>query len=269
MSEPNPQIEEMSGEPGVESGAAAAEVAAPTVNPEIKNIIEAALFVAGTPLTLDKMLSLFPEDSRPTRDDLQLALEALADDCEGRSIELKRIDRGYRFQTRAKYGEWIARLYEERPAKYSRALLETLAIIAYRQPVTRAEIEDIRGVAVSSEIIKTLMGREWIKQVGTRDVPGKPALYGTTRGFLEHFNLQSLDELPPLAELRDIDKIAAELNLQLPMDAAPPETQGETPVVAIDPASDATEDAAEAHEGKVLSETRAADEGNAGEDAPM
>ena len=194
-------------------------------NFELKNIIEAALLVAGEPLTIDKMLSLFPEDSRPTREEVHAVVDVLREECEPRGIERKQIDRGYRFQTREKYAPWIARLSEERPLKYSRALLETLAIIAYRQPVTRGEIEDIRGVAVSSDIMKTLLGREWIKQVGVRDVPGKPALYGTTRGFLEHFNLSSLDALPPLAELRDINKIAAELNLQLPMDTADNETQ--------------------------------------------
>jgi segregation and condensation protein B len=185
---------------------------------DLKNIVEAALLVAGVPLTLDKLLSLFAEDSRPTRDDVLAAIRQIENECAGRGVELKQIDKGWRFQTREKYAEWIARLSEERPVRYSRALLETLAIIAYRQPVTRGEIEDIRGVAVSSEIIKTLMGREWIRQVGTRDVPGRPALYGTTRGFLEHFNLKGLDELPPLAELRDVDKIAAELNLRLPVD---------------------------------------------------
>lgn len=187
-------------------------------HPDLKNIVEAALLVAGQPLTIDKMLALFPEDSRPTRDDVRAALKQIENECETRGIELKQIDQGFRFQTREKYAEWIARLSEERPVRYSRALLETLAIIAYRQPVTRGEIEDIRGVAVSSEIIKTLTGRDWIRQVGTRDVPGRPALYGTTRGFLEHFNLKSLEDLPPLAELRDIEKISAELNLRLPVD---------------------------------------------------
>ncbi len=194
-------------------------------HPELKNIVEAALLVAGQPLTIDKLLSLFPEDSRPTRDDLRAALKQIENECEQRGIELRQIDQGFRFQTREKYAEWISRLSEERPVRYSRALLETLAIIAYRQPVTRGEIEDIRGVAVSSEIIKTLSGRDWIRQVGTRDVPGRPALYGTTRGFLEHFNLKSLEALPPLAELRDIEKISAELNLRLPVD-----DEGESPV---------------------------------------
>lgn len=208
------------------------------INTELKNVIEAALLVAGQPLTIDKMLSLFPEDSRPSRDDVQAVLAALEDECASRGIELKQIDRGYRYQTRERYARWITRLSEERPIKYSRALLETLAIIAYRQPVTRAEIEDIRGVAVSSEIVKTLLGREWIKQVGTRDVPGKPALYGTTRGFLEHFNLKSLDELPPLSELRDIDKIAAELNLQLPIDERAPAQAPDQAVAVEGPASE-------------------------------
>ena len=196
-------------------------------NSELKNIIEAALLVAGQALTIDKLLSLFPEDSRPGRDEVRAALKELEADCEHRGIELRQADQTYRFQSKEKYAEWIARLSEERPVRYSRALLETLAIIAYRQPVTRGEIEDIRGVAVSSEIIKTLLGRDWVRQVGTRDVPGRPALYGTTRGFLEHFNLRSLEELPPLMELRDIEKISAELNLRLPVDE--PEANGEAP----------------------------------------
>ena len=189
---------------------------------ELKNIIEAALLVAGQPLSIDKLVSLFPENSLPTRDEVQAALRELDRDYAARGIELKKIDHGYRFQTRERYADWIARLSEERPVRYSRALLETLAIIAYRQPVTRGEIEEIRGVGVSTEMIKTLLGREWIKQVGTRDVPGRPALFGTTRGFLEHFNLEGLSDLPPLAELRDIDKLSAELNYQLPIEEPPP-----------------------------------------------
>ena len=208
-------------------------------NNELKNIIEAALLVAGVSLTLEKMLSLFPEDSRPSRDDLLAALKQIENECVHRGVELVQIDKAWRFQTRQKYAEWIARLSEERPVRYSRALLETLAIIAYRQPVTRGEIEDIRGVAVSTDIIKTLLGREWVRQVGTRDVPGRPALYGTTRGFLEHFNLTSLDALPPLAELRDVDKIAAELNLRLPVDEPSAETGDDSDNSSIPPASNA------------------------------
>jgi segregation and condensation protein B len=213
---------------------------------ELKNIVEAALLVAGQPLTLDKLLSLFPEDSRPGRDEVRAALKQLEADYEQRGIELRQIDQGFRFQSREKYAEWIGRLSEERPVRYSRALLETLAIIAYRQPVTRGEIEDIRGVAVSSDIIKTLVGRDWVRQVGTRDVPGRPALYGTTRGFLEHFNLKGLDALPPLVELRDIDKIAAELNMSLPMDDTGPGTEGEHPEMDAAPSDSApVENAAE------------------------
>jgi segregation and condensation protein B len=210
---------------------------------ELKNIIEAALLVAGQPLTLDKLLSLFPEDSRPGRDEVRAALKQLEADYEQRGIELRQIDHGFRFQSREKYAEWIARLSEERPVRYSRALLETLAIIAYRQPVTRGEIEDIRGVAVSTEIIKTLVGRDWVRQVGTRDVPGRPALYGTTRGFLEHFNLKGLDALPPLVELRDIDRIAAELNMSLPMDDTGPSTEGENQEMDATSSDDTSVDA--------------------------
>jgi len=237
---------------------------------DLKNIVEAALLVAGVPLTLDKLLSLFPEESRPSRDDMLAVLKQIENECEGRGIELRQIDKGWRIQTREKYAEWIARLSEERPVRYSRALLETLAIIAYRQPVTRGEIEDIRGVAVSSEIIKTLLGRDWVRQVGTRDVPGRPALYGTTRGFLEHFNLKGLNELPPLAELRDVDKIAAELNLRLPVDA--PQASGEAAPDSMsgsDDASDADSNkdmqAAEADAGAV---TEAPLEARSGEDRP-
>jgi segregation and condensation protein B len=210
---------------------------------ELKNIFEAALLVAGQPLTLDKLLSLFPEDSRPGRDEARAALKQLETDYEQRGIELRQIDQGFRFQSREKYAEWIGRLSEERPVRYSRALLETLAIIAYRQPVTRGEIEDIRGVAVSSDIIKTLVGRDWVRQVGTRDVPGRPALYGTTRGFLEHFNLKGLDALPPLVELRDIDKIAAELNMSLPMGDTGTTAEGENPDMEAAPSNSAPMDA--------------------------
>jgi len=179
---------------------------------ELKNIIEAALLIAGQPLTVERMAAMFPEDSRPTREDIRAALEQLEAEYAERGIELKRIDKGYRLQTREKYSAFLARLVEERPARYSRALLETLAIIAYRQPVTRGDIEEIRGVAVSTEIIKTLLARGWIREVGRREVPGRPALYGTTRAFLEYFNLSKLEDLPPLAELRDISAIAAELD---------------------------------------------------------
>jgi segregation and condensation protein B len=182
---------------------------------ELKNIVEAALLTASEPLTVERMLSMFPGDSRPSRQAINEALKVLEQEYEGRGIELKHIDRGYRFQTREKYAEWIARLQQERPPRYSRALLETLAIIAYKQPVTRGDIESIRGVSVSTDIIHALLEREWIRQVGHRDTPGRPALYGTTRQFIEHFNLSSLDELPALAELRDLEQIGRELDQRL------------------------------------------------------
>lgn len=183
----------------------------PMERAHLKNIIEAALLAAGEPLGMDKLASLFAEDEQPGRAAIVQALEDLRADCAGRSLELVEVGSGYRLQVRAAFAPWVSRLWEERPARYSRALLETLALIAYRQPITRAEIEDIRGVSVSSSIVKTLQEREWIRVVGHRDVPGKPAMYATTRGFLDYFNLKSLDELPPLAELRDIDSIDGEL----------------------------------------------------------
>jgi len=196
-------------------------------NPELKNIVEAALLSAGQPLTVEKLQAMFPADPPPTREDIRAALTQLTDEYAGRGIEIKQIDRAFRVQTREKYASFVGRLVEERPVRYSRALLETLAIIAYRQPVTRGDIEDIRGVAVSTEIIKTLLGRDWIREVGRKEVPGRPALYGTTRGFLEHFNLNRLEELPPLAELRDLSEIGAELDRRALPDAAPARDAGE------------------------------------------
>ena len=168
----------------------------------IRDIVQAALLVAGEPLTLERLESLFADEARPGREELLQALDDIRDTCNEGPLELQCIEKAYRLQTRAEYAPWLNRLFAERPARYSRAVLETLAVIAYRQPTTRGEIEAIRGVAVSSDIIKTLVSREWIRQVGTKEVPGRPALYGTTRAFLEHFNLTSLGELPPLSELR-------------------------------------------------------------------
>lgn len=184
-------------------------------NSELKNIIEAALLVAGEPLTIDRILALFPEDSQPAREEIRAALSTLESDYDGRGIELKQVDKGYRFQSRDRYATWLGRLFAERPPRYSRAILETLAIIAYRQPVTRGDIEEIRGVTVSSDIMRQLLDRQWVRQVGQRDVPGKPSLYGTTREFLEYFSLKSLKDLPTLAELRDLEEISRELNLPL------------------------------------------------------
>ena len=162
------------------------------------------------------MLLLFEENALPDKKDMRAVLDELRNDYEGRGMEVIETGSGWRIQVRAEYADWVSRLWEEKPGRYSRALMETLALIAYRQPITRGEIEDVRGVSVSSNIIKTLMEREWIRVVGHRDVPGKPALYATTRIFLDYFNLKSLNDLPSLAEIRDLDSINQELELPDP-----------------------------------------------------
>jgi len=187
----------------------------------LKQILEAALLAAGGPLGMDRLLELFTDEERPEPKRIREVLDELAGDYQGHGIELKEVASGWRIQVRKDYVGWVARLYQEKPARYSRALLETLAIIAYRQPVTRGEIEDIRGVGVSTQIVKTLLEREWVRVVGHRDVPGKPALYATTRPFLDYFGLKSLDELPTLQELKDLDEIAGELPLEEPQQDLP------------------------------------------------
>lgn len=177
----------------------------------LKPIVEAALLAAGQPLTLSQLAELFEEGERPSHTDLAQAIEALIADCHDRGVELVEVASGFRYQVRTAVHPYVARLWTERQSKYSRALMETLALIAYRQPITRGEIEAVRGVAVSTQIIKTLEEREWVRVIGHRDVPGRPALYGTTRSFLDYFNLKSLDELPTLAEIRDLDAIEPEL----------------------------------------------------------
>ena len=179
----------------------------------LKKILEGALFAAGQPLTIERLGLLFDEGDRPDNAVIREALEALVKDYEGRGIELKEVASGFRFQVRQETGPWVSRLWEEKPSRYSRALLETLALIAYRQPITRSEIEEIRGVSVSSHIVKTLLEREWIRVAGHRDVPGRPALFATTREFLDSFNLKSLAELPSLSEIRDLERINEELEL--------------------------------------------------------
>lgn len=181
----------------------------------LKRIVEAALFAAGQPLSLEKLGELFYEEERPSLDEFRAVLAELDADYAGRGVQLKEVASGYRFQASHEVGEWVSRLWEEKPQRYSRALLETLALIAYRQPITRGEVEDIRGVSVSSHIVKTLLEREWVRVLGYRDVPGRPAMYGTTKAFLDYFNLRSLEELPTLAEVRDLDKISAELDERL------------------------------------------------------
>jgi segregation and condensation protein B len=180
-------------------------------------IIEGALLAAGKPLTVAQLADLFEESERPDKAAIREALDEVSARCEGRGFELREVASGFRFQVRQSLSPWVARLWHERPQKYSRALLETLSLIAYRQPITRGEIEEIRGVAVSSGIIKTLHEREWIRVVGHRDVPGRPAMYATTRQFLDYFNLKTLDQLPALAELRDLETLNAELGFTDPV----------------------------------------------------
>ncbi|WP_097461684.1 SMC-Scp complex subunit ScpB [Mangrovitalea sediminis] len=182
---------------------------------KVRNIVEAALLASPKPLDIERLCGLFDENERPTRQAVEHVLSLIDRDCEGRGYALKRVASGYRFQVREEYASWVGRLWEERPQRYSRALLETLALIAYRQPITRGDIEDIRGVAVSSNIIRTLQEREWIRVVGHRDVPGRPAMYATTRQFLDYFNLASLDQLPPLSEVRDLEEISREVEERL------------------------------------------------------
>jgi segregation and condensation protein B len=183
--------------------------------PALKHIIEAALMAAESPMTVNQIVALFDDNEKPEAKLVRDALQELQTDCEQRAVELKEVASGYRFQAKQDYAPWLKKMWEDRPPRYSRALLETLVLIAYRQPITRAEIEEIRGVAVNSQIIKTLAEREWINVVGHRDVPGKPALLGTTKQFLDYFNLKSLSELPTLQEIEDLDVKGRELEKQL------------------------------------------------------
>lgn len=176
---------------------------------KLQSILEAALMIAGRPLTLSALQQLFPEDERPQAADLKTALAQVAERHAQSGIALVEVASGYRFQARAELSPWLSRLFEERAPRYSRAFLETLALIAYKQPITRGEIEEIRGVTVSTHIMKTLQEREWVRVVGYRDVPGKPAIYGTTKTFLDHFNLKTLAELPTLAEFKNFDNDTA------------------------------------------------------------
>jgi len=179
--------------------------------PGLKQILEAALLAAGAPLSLEQMQSLFDAHTMPAKATLRASLVELANDYAARGVELREVASGYRIQVRAEFAPWISRLWQEKPQRYSRALLETLAIIAYRQPVTRGEIEDIRGVSVNTNIMRTLQERGWVRSVGHRDVPGRPAMYGTTRQFLDYFNLASLGELPSLLELHEVHDLHPEL----------------------------------------------------------
>jgi len=179
----------------------------------IRRVVEAALLASPQPLTTAQLSALFHDDERPAPGAIESALAELREQAAGRGVELVEVASGFRFQVRRDVHAFVSRLWTERQSRYSRALLETLALIAYRQPITRAEIEQIRGVAVSTNIVRTLEERDWVRVVGYRDLPGKPALFGTTRQFLDYFNLKSLDELPPLAEIRDIEDLDPQLSL--------------------------------------------------------
>lgn len=184
---------------------------------QLKGIIEAALLAYGQPLSIEQLRAVFDESDRPDAAAVRKALAALADDCEGRPMELVEVASGWRLQVRKEFSARLSRLWQERPMRYSRALLETLALIAYRQPITRGEIEDVRGVTVNPHIIRTLTERGWIRVVGHREVPGHPELLGTTRDFLDYFGLKSLDELPSLAALRDMDDVGIQLEFDGPV----------------------------------------------------
>ena len=188
----------------------------------VKRIFEGALMAAERPLQRRDLTALFDDLEKPADDLIDQALLDLDSDCEARGYELKRVSSGYRYQVKQDLSRWVNKLWQERAPRYSRALLETMSLVAYRQPITRGEIEQIRGVAVSTQIIKTLLEREWIKSVGYRDAPGRPAIYATTRQFLDYFNLKSLDQLPPLAEIRDLNTISRELNIDLPVEEIKP-----------------------------------------------
>ena len=221
---------------------------------QLQRILEGALLASNKPLTLEQMMALFSkenvsEEEAPDANAFREALVALSESCEGRGFELKQVASGYRFQVRQELAPWVGRLWEEKPQRYTRAMLETLALIAYRQPITRGEIEEIRGVSVSSNIIRTLQEREWIRVVGHRDVPGRPAMFATTRQFLDYFNLQNLTELPPLSEIRDLEEMAKQL------DEAP--EQGSLNVETAVETAEAT-DTGEVHEVIDVEETSAA-----------
>ena len=203
----------------------------------LRNVIEAALLAAGRPVQPAELIQLFDESARPAMEQLRAALDELAAEYAGRGIELKETASGMRIQVRRELAGEVSRLWPERPARYSRALLETLALIAYRQPITRGEIEAVRGVAVNPNIVKTLLERNWVRVVGTRDVPGHPELLGTTRDFLDYFGLKSLDELPPLSELKAVGDINLQLDLQ--GEASPPAPAGGEAVPDSAPAAEA------------------------------
>ena len=223
---------------------------------QLSNVLEAVLLAAGRPVSIAQMLELFDEQQRPTTEEVKAALAELDARCAERACELREVASGWRLQVRPDHAEIVSRLWQERPTRYSRALLETLALIAYRQPITRSEIEDVRGVTVASTIMRTLHERNWVRVVGHREVPGRPELLGTTREFLDYFGLKSLDDLPTLAELRDLDDISVQL--EFPGGAPVPGEVAALPAPA--PAESTSEPAIEASEDAFDDEDTAADD---------
>jgi segregation and condensation protein B len=211
----------------------------------LSRVLEAVLLAAGRPVGIEQMRELFEEHQRPTAEEIRAALAELEADCAGRAFELREVASGWRVQVRPPFAEIVSRLWQERPSRYSRALLETLALIAYRQPITRGEIEDIRGVTVSTTIMRTMQERGWIRVVGHREVPGRPELLGTTREFLDYFGLKSLDDLPTLAELRDLDDIKVQLEFPGGRPVA------EMPALPAPSAGDAPDEEAAVDEGEI------------------
>ena len=185
----------------------------------LRQILEAAILVSDKPMDVSHLEKLFDEKERPHRDEIRAALDEITTDCRDKGFELVKVSSGYRFQTKQSLSAWVSRVWEEKPKKFSRAMLETLALIAYRQPTTRGDIESVRGVSVSSDIIRVLDERGWIRVVGHRDVPGKPELLATTKEFLDYFNLKSLDQLPSLAEIKDFTDVDPALELLMPIDS--------------------------------------------------
>lgn len=228
---------------------------------DLKHIIEATLLAAGRPVTTQQLLDLFDERDRPTPEQLQAAIDLLVADYEPRGIELMQVASGWRIQVRPRAMDVVSRLWQERPARYSRALLETLALVAYRQPITRSEIEEIRGVSISSTIMRTMQERNWIRVVGHREVPGRPELLGTTREFLDYFGLKSLDQLPTLADLRDVENIGVQLELPAGEATAAAEAEGEVqPEAAADSESEAGESEAIAEDPELSADAEEGEE---------
>lgn len=183
------------------------------VDNKVKMVVEGLLLASGRPLTIANIANVFEEKERPDSKELRLIMDVISEECDDRGFELKEVASGYRFQVKQELSEWIGKLWEEKPPRYTRALLEILSLIAYKQPITRGDIEEVRGVSVSPNIIRTLIDREWVRVVGHRDVPGRPAMFATTKQFLDYFNLKSLQDLPPLSEIKELEKSEEDLDL--------------------------------------------------------